>query len=159
MQRRRMIIRMAIMNNKKFHIDGIKDIAAGLLSLIQESGKNDSATVIALSGDLGAGKTTLVKEIARQLEITDPVISPTFVIMKKYGIRNTTDFENLIHIDAYRLDSGAELSKLGWTEIVSDKKNLVFVEWPERVADLIPKDCINVSLEHCEEGIREISVK
>ena len=115
----------------------------------------DTATLITLSGDLGTGKTTLTQEIAASLGIKEQIISPTFVIIKKYS---TTDpkFKNLIHIDAYRLGKSEELMKLGWHELLGDKDNLVILEWPENVPDCIPKDVFKIVLYHLDDNTRSI---
>src|SRR5574343_128358 len=87
------------------------------------SPKNDSAFVIGLSGNLGAGKTAFTKCIAKSLGVEETVTSPTFVIEKIYELDNQK-FSHLIHIDAYRLNSPHELLSLGWEKIISDPKNL-----------------------------------
>ena len=143
---------------KTFTQKEIPTLAREILALLKPG---TSATVVALSGELGAGKTTLSQAIARELGITENVISPTFVIMKSYGISNKPKklkANKLIHIDAYRLNSHQELSKLGWTELVADPKNLILIEWPERVAKLIPHNAYEVSLSHLGENDREISL-
>jgi tRNA threonylcarbamoyladenosine biosynthesis protein TsaE len=116
--------------------------------------RSDSqATVVALSGDLGAGKTTFAQGVARALGVEEQVTSPTFVIEKIYQLNQPFDhaqgkqFARLIHIDAYRLNDAHELEVLGWKEIVADPSNLIVIEWPERVTDLIPSDAIHISLE------------
>ena len=107
------------------------------------------AQIIALYGDLGAGKTTLTKEIARQLGIKENVNSPTFVLIKNYELRiKNYRYKKLIHIDAYRFDSEKELEHLGWEKMLADPTNLIFIEWPERVKKFIPKDAIKIYLKH-----------
>ncbi len=142
---------------KEFTKDEIKKVGQEIYSLII-SKKNKNATIVALSGDLGVGKTTLTQSIAKHLGITESVISPTFVIMKRYALRDSR-YANLIHIDAYRLNLSSELLRLGWEEIISNPKNLVLIEWPERVIDIIPKNCIQISLSHHTENTRKISIK
>jgi tRNA threonylcarbamoyladenosine biosynthesis protein TsaE len=119
------------------------------------------AEVVTLSGDLGAGKTTLSKEIAAQLGVKENVISPTFVIMKNYAIKNQNyKWKNLVHIDAYRLADSNELKKLGWDKILSDKNNLILIEWSELVPECIPKDNVcRVNLSHVSEGERGVEIK
>ena len=95
------------------------------------------AIVITLSGELGAGKTTFAQGIARALGVTETVTSPTFVIEKIYTLEGQR-WDRLIHIDAYRLNSSHELEVLGWKETIAEPKNLIVLEWPERVADIIP---------------------
>ncbi len=123
-------------------------------------GKKDSATVIALSGNLGTGKTTITKEIAKQLGIKENVVSPTFVIMKIYKLtsnsKHYSNFKKLIHIDAYRIEDAKEFINFNWEEIISDKENLVVLEWPEKMKNIIPKNAINIYLSHIDEETRQI---
>ena len=122
------------------------------------SQKNSKATILALSGDLGAGKTTLAKEIARALGVVEHVSSPTFVIMKIYPLdTEICKFKKLIHIDAYRLQSSKELFQLGLEDICADKNNIIIVEWPEYVPECVPDDALWVKLSHIDEHSREIS--
>ena len=114
------------------------------------------ATVVALSGDLGAGKTTLTQAIARELGIRENVISPTFVIMKSYAT-SERGFSRLVHIDAYRLGASSELEKLGWVELIADPGNLVLIEWPEKVPEAIPAHARHITLAHKNEDERDIS--
>jgi tRNA threonylcarbamoyl adenosine modification protein YjeE len=113
----------------------------------------DRATLVTLSGPLGAGKTTFAQGIAEVLGVKERVTSPTFVIENIYalpaGRQGLTGkpWKRLIHIDAYRLESGAELEHLGWNKIVADKENLIVLEWPERVAEIIPKDALRLQFE------------
>src|SRR6185436_1755754 len=112
---------------KSFHIGEIGKIAKEILSIILDTRYSmpDKATLVALSGDLGAGKTTLTQVIAKEFGIKETIISPTFVIMKHYPLSlSTSHFRLLTHIDAYRLDSDDELLKLGWKELISDSTNL-----------------------------------
>lgn len=114
------------------------------------------ATVVALSGDLGAGKTTYTQALARYFGVEEQVSSPTFVIEKIYTI-DRGPFKRLIHIDAYRLKGAHELEALGWAEIVHDRENLILIEWPERVAELIPASAHHIALQFTDENTREIS--
>ncbi len=113
------------------------------------------ATVVALSGELGAGKTTFAQGIALALGVTESVTSPTFVIEKIYQLDGQV-FSRLIHIDAYRLNDPHELEVLGWKEIAADPANLIIIEWPEKAASLITKDAIRVSFEGSGDS-REIT--
>ncbi len=117
----------------------------------------DRAVVVGLYGNLGAGKTTLTQSIATALGVVDTVTSPTFVIEKIYELTNRK-FTHLIHIDAYRLEKSKELLHLGWKDIISDPHNLILIEWPERVADIMPEH-IRVNLRALdEEDSREVEV-
>jgi tRNA threonylcarbamoyladenosine biosynthesis protein TsaE len=103
----------------------------------------NSATVVTLSGELGAGKTTFAQGMARALGVEETVTSPTFVIEKIYQLENQK-FARLVHIDAYRLKSAHELEVLGWKELLADPGNLIVLEWPEQVAEAIPADAIRI---------------
>jgi tRNA threonylcarbamoyladenosine biosynthesis protein TsaE len=103
----------------------IKDKLEGL----QQANKS---TVVFLSGELGAGKTTFTKAFAKEVGITEDITSPTFVILKRYEIVGSV-FKNLIHIDAYRLKGYDELVKIKFPDYLSNAENLIFIEWPEMV--------------------------
>lgn len=105
--------------------------------LLEPSVKNQ-AFVVGLQGELGAGKTTFTKFIAKELGVRNVVTSPTFVIEKVYKITNNSRFSRFIHIDAYRLEGGRDLSAIGWEHIENDSQNLIFIEWPEMVSDILP---------------------
>ncbi len=117
----------------------------------------ERATVLALNGNLGAGKTTFTQTLARELGITETVTSPTFVIQKRYKTA-AGPFAQLIHIDAYRLDSADELRALDWDVLVADPANIICLEWPERVAEIVPADAIAINLEIADGGGRTISL-
>ena len=117
----------------------------------------DSAFIVALYGDLGSGKTTFVKAVAKAFGLKNTVTSPTFVIEKIYKINNSV-FDHLIHIDAYRLKNEDELKHLGWEEISKNPKNIIFIEWPENVKDLIPSDVKKIEFKFIDENVREIVV-
>ncbi len=114
------------------------------------------AILVSLSGDLGAGKTTLVQEISKILGIKETVVSPTYVIMKKYNIENDDTFKKLIHIDAYRLGGDEELSRLGWSDFVEDPHSIVMVEWPEKVPGITRNPDFSISLTHHNDDSRKM---
>jgi tRNA threonylcarbamoyladenosine biosynthesis protein TsaE len=96
--------------------------------------------VVVLGGDLGSGKTTLAQGIAAGLGVTEPVVSPTFAIVREYGGRVP-----VAHVDVYRLDHVQELHDLGFEEIV-DGSRVVLVEWGDLVAPVLPRDRVVVWL-------------
>ncbi len=125
-----------------------EEIAKQFLDRILKNKKTNSrALVVGLSGNLGAGKTAFVQAIAKHLGIKNKVKSPTFVIMKKYPLKNN-HHKFLFHIDAYRLKNEAELLHLGWEEIIGDKEHLVFIEWPENVPKIMPVHAKFVYIRH-----------
>lgn len=117
----------------------------------------EGATVLGLSGELGSGKTTFVKAFARALGVEEHVTSPTFVLEKIYKLERA-DFDHLIHIDAYRLESGSELLTLGWGEMMANPKNLIVIEWPERVAEVLPSTMKTLRFVFIDDSTREISL-
>ncbi len=119
--------------------------------------QKDRATIVGLYGNLGAGKTTFTQCVAEILGITETVTSPTFIIEKIYKLDHMR-FSHLIHIDAYRLDSSNELLNLGWKEISENPKNLIFIEWPERVGEILPADMLKIDFKFVDESTREIQM-
>jgi tRNA threonylcarbamoyladenosine biosynthesis protein TsaE len=143
---------------KVFTENEIPAIAELVIQYIVKHKNKDGATIVALSGDLGAGKTTVTKEIANLLGIKDKVISPTFVLLKSYKL-SKKDWKQFHHIDAYRLEAPKEISKLGWEKLTGDAGNVIFLEWPEQIEGLLPKKHISISLKHKSETKREITLK
>jgi len=132
-----------------------EDLAKKFLDGIFSSHSDKVVTVVGLHGDLGSGKTAFTKCIAKLLGINETVTSPTFVIEKIYSLKGQP-FERLIHIDAYRLESGKELLHLEWKEICADPKNLILIEWPENVADVMPENYIKINFEFVDEATRKM---
>ncbi len=108
-----------------------------------KSGK--TAAVFTLRGDLGSGKTTFAKGFFRGFGIKRRVKSPTFVIFRRFKVRDpkfvnrTSRIENIYHVDAYRLKKTKDLVDLGFKEILSDPKNVILIEWPENAREVIPR--------------------
>lgn len=139
-------------NTPSEFIDVINDI----LLWYKEAGQNN--LVIALQGDLGAGKTTFTQQLAKYLEIEEVVNSPTFTIMKQYDLSHP-QFETLIHIDAYRLESDLETKPLYFEEIFKQPQVIVCVEWPEIIANILPKNAVWVKIEIGEGEVRLVTTK
>lgn len=99
--------------------------------------------VVAISGELGAGKTTLVQAICAGAGVREPVTSPTFALVHRYQGANAVVY----HLDLYRLGTPAELTNIGWDEIVHAHA-LVLVEWPERAGARLPADSVPIDLEY-----------
>ncbi len=127
-------------------IEGFERMARHAVEFVAAVRPNISgATVVALSGELGAGKTTFAQAMAKALGVEETVTSPTFVLEKIYALENQK-FARLVHVDAYRLKVAHELEVLGWKELLQDPGNLIILEWPENVADVVPKDAIRITL-------------
>ena len=152
------------MKKKKVTIEELKEIAVSFVKELLNTRLCEEAVVVGLYGELGSGKTVFTKEVARVLFIKEHVISPTFIIERIYHIPERTlvgenkHFDHLIHIDAYRLEKEEELEKLGWNDIAADPRNLIFIEWSERVKKILPKGHIQIHFKHIDEKTREISI-
>lgn len=113
------------------------------------------ARVIALHGDLGAGKTTFVQALGSQLGVIEAITSPTFTIMKAYELAGQ-DFTTLVHMDAYRIDNINELGPLRFAELLNDPQTLLCIEWAEKIAGALPQPLVNVSLVVSGEEARTV---
>jgi tRNA threonylcarbamoyladenosine biosynthesis protein TsaE len=119
--------------------------------------KINKPLVLALSGDLGSGKTTFLQGFARGLEIKRRVISPTFILMRKYRTSGGRIFH---HIDLYRLDEGVseELANLGFDEIIKNPKSIVAIEWAEKAKESLPKETVWLNFEYMDNTKRKIEI-
>lgn len=142
------------------NLEELRAVADGFLAALVGMPTKETATVVGLSGDLGAGKTAFTKCVASALGISEVVTSPTFILEKVYIIPRGSvvgeRFTKLIHIDAYRLEGGKEMRALDWDSLLLDEHNLIFIEWPEQVGDAMPKDLIKLSFEYAGEGVRKV---
>lgn len=118
--------------------------------------KLNKQSIIALSGDLGAGKTTFVQGLAKGVGITKRIISPTFIIIRKYRIKKQV--KEFYHIDLYRIHSEKDLEGLGLQEILHDPEAIVVIEWPEKLGSLLPKERWDICFEHVGENERKITI-
>lgn len=143
----------------KHILNKLEDMSIFANDFAKELNPNESsAKVVGLYGDLGSGKTTFTQSLAKYFGVEETIVSPTFVILKIYNLENQK-FDRLVHIDAYRLESSEELLKLGFKEIISDPKNLVLIEWPEKVAEIMPEHT-KIYIKHTEKyDSREVEVE
>ena len=103
--------------------------------------------VVAIGGELGAGKTTVVRAIARALGVTEPVTSPTFALVHRYaGAAATVD-----HVDAYRLRRAADAADLGLDDMLAERDSVVLIEWPERLGAALPPPQHRVRLAYADD--------
>ena len=127
--------------------------------------------IIALSGDLGSGKTTFTQGFLRGLKIKGPYTSPTFLVIKNYKkevsnftTRNPSKLkiknkkvQNIYHVDAYRV-SLKDILNLGWEEITADKNNVIIIEWADKIKKIIPKGSVWIKFEWIDNNTRKIRI-
>ena len=116
--------------------------------------------IIGLEGELGAGKTILAKGIAMGLGIKKNITSPTFVVMKIYKIKNPKlKIQNLVHVDAYRIEGEQELVDIGLGEYLGSKNLVVIIEWADKVKKMLKgKTLLQIKLKLGKNNIRTITI-
>lgn len=114
-----------------------------------------TAIVIGLSGNLGGGKTTFLQGFAKGLGVKEKILSPTFVILKHFKIKKI----NFYHIDCYRLKNEKDILELGFNDLLKDPKNIIAVEWPEKIKNVLPENTIYIEFNFINENNREIIFK
>lgn len=129
-------------------LDNLEAAAAEFLEVVGEN------RLIAFYGNLGAGKTTLIKALCDRLGVDDNVCSPTFTIVNEY---RAADGDSVFHFDFYRIDSLREAQDLGLEEYFYSGC-FCFMEWPGKIAELLPEETVEVRIEPLDESTRKISV-
>ena len=124
----------------KYELDGLMGVAEKLASVLPESG------VLAVHGEMGVGKTTLVKDLCKVLGVEDEVSSPTFGLVNIYKAGERV----INHIDLYRLKNAKEAETAGVFELFYSDA-LTIVEWPERIADELPEELMLLKIDLCEK--------
>lgn len=130
--------------------DETEDFAASLAA------KLPAGSVLALHGELGAGKTVFARGFARGLGITEPISSPTFTIVQEYPV----DGKLFYHLDLYRIDDSSAAYTFGIEEFLYDTNAFTLIEWAERIADILPPRTVHLTLRALDrESEREITVR
>ncbi|MBI2031347.1 MAG: tRNA (adenosine(37)-N6)-threonylcarbamoyltransferase complex ATPase subunit type 1 TsaE [Candidatus Levybacteria bacterium] len=135
----------------------------------QELAKNLSKTleksnVLALYGELGSGKTTFAQGLAKSLGIKKRIISPTFIILRAYKLKPQTPnpksqkVKSFYHVDLYRIKDEKDIEGLGIDEIIKDKKNIVAIEWAEKIEKFLPRKRWDITFEHLNDNQRRITI-
>ena len=117
--------------------------------------KGEAAFVVFLDGELGTGKTTLVKEIIFALGVKEKVKSPTFTIIEPYELNN----ENIYHVDLYRIIDPSELEIIGLREYLNESNAIIFIEWPEKGYGYLKKFDLKIYLKHLSENERKCRIE
>ena len=129
-----------------------KALAAKFAKMVRQA--HHKVKVIALTGELGAGKTTFVQGFAKGLGIKDKIISPTFVLIRQHKMENN---QVLYHIDLYRLEGKIDIKQLGIEELLNSD-NLILIEWAEKIKNSLPKSATWILLEKQGDS-RKITIK
>lgn len=116
----------------------------------------DDRTVFAFHGNMGAGKTTFIKAICEELGVTDVINSPTFAIINEY--RSETTAELIYHFDFYRINKISEAEDIG-TEDYFYSGALCFIEWPEKIEELLPSDVVHVDIVENPDHTRTVTLR
>jgi tRNA threonylcarbamoyladenosine biosynthesis protein TsaE len=130
-----------ILNSKKETKEIAEEIAEEILN------EKNKTNVLALTGDLGSGKTTFTQFFARKLNIKENIPSPTFLIMRKYKL-SLKKYNYLYHFDAYRIKNEKELEFMNFKKIIEDKRNIIIIEWAENIKKCLPKNSIWINFKH-----------
>ena len=133
------------------NLSDTEKIAQNLLSSLADK------SILGLSGNLGAGKTTFVKFLAKALGLEENITSPTFVLLKAYDI-DFADFKKFVHVDCYRLDAKEDLADIGLQDYVADSSNLVLIEWADKINNLPSDRVLNIQIEILGETARKFIV-
>lgn len=134
---------------KTLSILSLDSIDQAARSLLQELGDRK---VLAFSGEMGAGKTTLIQSLCRVLGVSAEVNSPTFSLVNQYF---TSEHRSIFHFDLYRIEDPAELFDMGYEEYFYSG-DLCFIEWPEKASHLIPEEALKVTIKVREDQSREL---
>ena len=132
---------------------------------IIKNGLKKKAIILALNGNLGGGKTTFLQGFAKGLGIKEKILSPTFVVMKRFRIKNSefriqnTKFTDFYHFDCYRLNNKKDVESINFKKIISDPKNIVAIEWPEKIKKALPKKSVLITFKFINKNKREIKIK
>jgi tRNA threonylcarbamoyladenosine biosynthesis protein TsaE len=134
--------------NKNYSLENLSEVAAELIS----SAKNKT---LLFYGQMGVGKTTLIKEICKQLDVLDTISSPTFSLVNEY---ETSKNEKVFHFDFYRITQEEEALDIGIEEYF-DNNDWCLIEWPENIENLLPFNSVEIHLSILENQNRNIQIK
>ncbi len=146
-----------------------KKLGKDLAKEILKTELKKTAFVLGLKGDLGGGKTTFLQGFAKGLGIKEKVLSPTFVLMKKFQIppcqskhgtgQANSELQNFYHIDCYRIQKSKEILGLGLKKMIFDPFDIIAIEWADRIKKILPKSAIWIKFRFIGKNKREILIK
>lgn len=136
-----------------------KKLGERLARKILKSKSKKAAFVIGLKGELGGGKTTFLQGFAKGLGIKEKILSPTFVILKKFKLPKRENIHWFYHIDCYRIQKPKELLALEFENIASNFENIVAIEWADQIREIMPKSSIWIRFDFIDQKKRKITIK
>lgn len=128
-----------------------RELAKKILKL---SKKKKKAVILGLEGELGGGKTTFLQSFADGLGVKEKILSPTFIIYRRYRIKDG-DF---YHFDCYRIEKAEEIIDLGFKDIIKKKGNIIALEWADKIREIMPSDAIWIKFYFLKEKTRKITI-
>lgn len=138
---------------KKIQLNSLEETQ----SFAESFAKDFSGKVIALSGELGAGKTSFTQGFAKGLGIEDKIISPTFVLVRQHKVPSSKKI--LYHVDLYRLDENSDFNSIGLSDMLNNENAVLLIEWAERAKNQLPKDITWIHINALDENTRELTLK
>lgn len=142
--------------SKVIHIERLEDINRAAQEFVDYiSGSDTESNIFAFYGEMGAGKTTFIKALCVVLGVTDTVNSPTFTLVNEY--RAAKGFP-VFHFDFYRIDKIREAYDIGLDEYFSED-GLCLIEWPEKIREALPADCVKVHIQVNANGGRTLVIE
>ncbi|PQJ72837.1 tRNA (adenosine(37)-N6)-threonylcarbamoyltransferase complex ATPase subunit type 1 TsaE [Polaribacter butkevichii] len=134
--------------NKNYSLENLSEVASELIASVENK-------TLLFYGQMGVGKTTLIKEICKQLGVLDTISSPTFSLVNEY---QTSKNESIFHFDFYRIEDEEEALDMGIEEYF-DNNDWCLVEWPENIENLLPLDAVQIHLSILNDNQRNIQLK
>ena len=133
---------------KSYSLENLSEIATAVIASVKNK-------TLLFYGEMGVGKTTLIKEICKQLGVLDNISSPTFSLVNEYQTKNN---ESIFHFDFYRIEEEEEALDMGIDDYFYNN-NWCLIEWPENVENLLPLEVVEIHLSVLEDGQRNIQLK
>lgn len=136
-----------------------RSLGSFFAKIILKTVSQKCAIILALQGELGAGKTTFLQGFARGLGAKERAQSPTFVIVRKYKIKKQKRGpKNFYHIDCYRINRPREIIKLGFNKMVSSSENIIAIEWADKISSVLPKNSLRLRFQVVGKKTRKIKL-
>lgn len=146
---------------KTYHSESLTEtekLAEQIAQWVVKQEPSQEALILALTGKLGSGKTTFVQSFSEALGVEEKVLSPTFVILKKFGL-SRSGFKTLYHVDCYRVEEPEELLKLDFKEIIENPQNVVIIEWADKIKSILPDQYLKLDFQVEGEQERKVEIK